>query len=339
MSSGVHVVSAKLKGEPAQEVRCYLPGRWVAPGGGHEVRSSCISNSRGDIGDRGSRRLKLSMVRPIRRQQGRRRPQLRLFDLRAVHGDGKGHRRILRAEHHVCTLRSGVALDPQALVSIARLALARRCLILSSALRLRVLEQFRQLGEVDRHPARLVLGEELRGRAAALLLFIIKMAQRLFVGVAHDEARRALLDRPGRRKSSWCCRHLIRSIMNTIRNADTSSAISPPPAAACNRSATCSQVCRSRRSFGRWLISVRASASVRSFMTVGMVNGRGSLRDQSRLRRSFTARSPMRFSRLTTRSNASAWRTRRSTLSDCPMCRLRNNCDRLPPQLSRPSPH
>lgn len=52
----------------------------------------------------------------------------------------------------------------------------------------------RQLGEVDRHPPRLVLGEPLIDRAAVRLVVIVEIAERpARSGLADDEARIVLL--------------------------------------------------------------------------------------------------------------------------------------------------
>src|SRR5215211_2921995 len=48
-----------------------------------------------------SRRDYLSVVRAIRRRRPRRWPQLRLLELRAVHGRALGERRLLRSQRHV----------------------------------------------------------------------------------------------------------------------------------------------------------------------------------------------------------------------------------------------
>ena len=50
------------------------------------------------------------------------------------------------------------------------------------------LQQVRQLGEVDRHAARLILGQQVGGGASARLLLEIEIAERLPVLVTDDEA-------------------------------------------------------------------------------------------------------------------------------------------------------
>src|SRR5581483_2592574 len=64
------------------------------------------------------------------------------------------------------------------------------------------LQQVRQLGDIRRDAPRLVLGHELGSRSPAGLLLVIDIRQRLPVGVADDETRRALLDGPGRRETA-----------------------------------------------------------------------------------------------------------------------------------------
>jgi hypothetical protein len=71
------------------------------------------------------------------------------------------------------------------------------------AYRRRPAQQLRQLGEVDRHPPGLVLGEQISRRASARLFLEIEIAERLSVGVLHDEARIVmLLDHPRRRETA-----------------------------------------------------------------------------------------------------------------------------------------
>ena len=57
-----------------------------------------------------------------------------------------------------------------------------------------------QLGDVHRDKERLVAREQLCARSTAGLILIIDIRKRLLVVVAHDEARCAFLDRPGRRE-------------------------------------------------------------------------------------------------------------------------------------------
>jgi len=60
------------------------------------------------------------------------------------------------------------------------------------------MQQLRQLGEVHRHPPRLVLGEQLGRWSSAGLLLEIEIAERLPGAVADDEAAVVcLLVRPG----------------------------------------------------------------------------------------------------------------------------------------------
>ena len=68
-------------------------------------------------------------------------------------------------------------------------------------------EQLRQLGEVRRHPPRLVLGEKLRRRAPIGLVLEMDVGERLPVGVADDEAppmqlEVGLVDGPRRREAA-----------------------------------------------------------------------------------------------------------------------------------------
>jgi hypothetical protein len=53
-------------------------------------------------------------------------------------------------------------------------------------------------------PPRLVFGEQLGCRSPAGLFFEIDVGKRLAVMVANGEARRLLLDRPGRREAAIC---------------------------------------------------------------------------------------------------------------------------------------
>ena len=46
------------------------------------------------------------------------------------------------------------------------------------------------------------MSEQLRCRSAAGVVLIVDICQRLLVVVAHDEARGAFLDRPGRREAA-----------------------------------------------------------------------------------------------------------------------------------------
>jgi hypothetical protein len=67
----------------------------------------------------------------------------------------------------------------------------------------RAAQQLRQLSEVRRHAAGLVLGERLGRRAPAGLFLEVKVAERLPGAVADDEASVVrLIDRPGRRKAA-----------------------------------------------------------------------------------------------------------------------------------------
>ena len=60
----------------------------------------------------------------------------------------------------------------------------------------------RQLGNVHSYQERLVAREQLRARSTARLSLTVDVRQRLLVAVAHDEARGAFLDRPGRREAA-----------------------------------------------------------------------------------------------------------------------------------------
>jgi hypothetical protein len=53
-------------------------------------------------------------------------------------------------------------------------------------------QQLRQLGEVRRHPLRLVLGEKLRRRASSGLILEIDVGERLTVGVGATKMRLGL---------------------------------------------------------------------------------------------------------------------------------------------------
>jgi hypothetical protein len=64
-------------------------------------------------------------------------------------------------------------------------------------------QQILQLGEDRRYPPRLVLGEQLGGRAASRLPLEIDVSERLPVGVADDEAGVVhLVERPRRREAA-----------------------------------------------------------------------------------------------------------------------------------------
>ena len=78
-----------------------------------------------------------------------------------------------------------------------------------------------------------------------------------------------------------CGRHGTRSSCRTNRRAITASLTSPLRAARFSRSATWRQVLCWRRSAGRRPSRARMSPSVCSVAMVGILSGRGSLRDQS----------------------------------------------------------
>jgi hypothetical protein len=81
------------------------------------------------------------------------------------------------------------------------------------------LKQLRQLGEVRRHAAGLVLGEQLRRRATPQFLLEIEIPERLPGGVPHDEARIVvLLDRPRRREAAGGGRQ-IRAMISAERTS------------------------------------------------------------------------------------------------------------------------
>jgi hypothetical protein len=63
-------------------------------------------------------------------------------------------------------------------------------------------QQLRQLRHVDRNPPRLVLREQLGGRAPAGLLLEINVSELLAAMVNHDKAGGLLFDRPGRREAA-----------------------------------------------------------------------------------------------------------------------------------------
>jgi hypothetical protein len=56
-----------------------------------------------------------------------------------------------------------------------------------AATALKAEQQLRQLGDIGRNPLRLVFAEQLGGRAATGFVLIISVAQRLTIGVTHDE--------------------------------------------------------------------------------------------------------------------------------------------------------
>ena len=62
-------------------------------------------------------------------------------------------------------------------------------------------QQLRQLGDVGGDAAGLVAGEQLSSRTATRVILAIDEGQRLFVGVAHNEARGSFLDGPWPRKA------------------------------------------------------------------------------------------------------------------------------------------
>jgi hypothetical protein len=63
-------------------------------------------------------------------------------------------------------------------------------------------QHLRQLGEVYSDPPRLVSGEQVGRRASARLLLEVKIAERLPVLVADDEALWMLIDGPRRREAA-----------------------------------------------------------------------------------------------------------------------------------------
>jgi hypothetical protein len=63
-------------------------------------------------------------------------------------------------------------------------------------------QQLRQLSEVRRHAAGLVLGQPVGRRAALRLIVKIEIAERLPVRVFDDEALGVLLDHPRRREAA-----------------------------------------------------------------------------------------------------------------------------------------
>jgi hypothetical protein len=60
----------------------------------------------------------------------------------------------------------------------------------------------RQLGDIHRNPPRFIFAEQLGCRAATGFAFIIDLAQRLTVGVTHDETVGRHFDRPRRREAA-----------------------------------------------------------------------------------------------------------------------------------------
>jgi hypothetical protein len=72
----------------------------------------------------------------------------------------------------------------------------------STAFRLLPPQQLRQLGEVRRHAAGVVLGQPVGGGAPLRFIVKIEITERLPVGVADDEALRVLIDDPRRREAA-----------------------------------------------------------------------------------------------------------------------------------------
>jgi hypothetical protein len=64
------------------------------------------------------------------------------------------------------------------------------------------LQQLQQLGDIRRNPPRLVLREQLGGRAAAGLLLEINVSELLAATVNHDKAGGLFLDGPRRREAA-----------------------------------------------------------------------------------------------------------------------------------------
>ena len=65
---------------------------------------------------------------------------------------------------------------------------------------LRPLHQLRQFRHVDRYPAGFVAREKIGSGASARLILIIDVTERSPVGIADDETRAVIIDRPRRRE-------------------------------------------------------------------------------------------------------------------------------------------